>query len=190
MGVLNLEDQLSFYMAYHHDKVNIFIHTVCVPIILVTSFTFCTNTGPLIPQLSVSMAQYTNLGVLAAIGYAMFYVLLDPAVGLLVAPFVVGSAVVATDSVAQHGMYANYVAIVLFGVSWIAQFIGHGMFERRAPALLDNLVQALVLAPFFVVFEVIFKLGFRKELQARLETRVEQELKKFKASEPSPAPKN
>lgn len=26
-------------------------------------------------------------------------------------------------------------------MSWIAQFIGHGAFEGRAPALLDNLLQ-------------------------------------------------
>lgn len=61
----------------------------------------------------------------------------------------------------------------MHGLAWIAQFIGHGVFEHRAPALLDNLVQgeafiessrggivdqlaALVLAPFFVHLEALF----------------------------------
>ena len=39
-------------------------------------------------------------------------------------------------------------------VSWIAQFIGHGVFEKRAPAIKDNLAYAL-LAPFFITFEVM-----------------------------------
>lgn len=73
------------------------------------------------------------------------------------------------------------MALVVHVISWIAQFIGHGAFERRAPALLDNLVQAVFLAPMFVWLEVLFKLGYRKELQMRVEKRVEEEVAKFRA---------
>jgi uncharacterized membrane protein YGL010W len=45
-------------------------------------------------------------------------------------------------------------SIGLHVASWIFQFIGHGVFEKRAPALLDSLSQALTLAPFFVWLEV------------------------------------
>jgi uncharacterized membrane protein YGL010W len=31
-------------------------------------------------------------------------------------------------------------ASLLHGTSWIAQFLGHGLAEKRAPALLDNLL--------------------------------------------------
>ena len=31
-------------------------------------------------------------------------------------------------------------AFIVHVVSWIAQFLGHGLAERRAPALLDNIV--------------------------------------------------
>jgi stalled ribosome alternative rescue factor ArfA len=41
------------------------------------------------------------------------------------------------------------VAVAVHVVSWIAQFVGHGKYEGRKPALLDNLVQALFLAPLF-----------------------------------------
>lgn len=37
---------------------------------------------------------------------------------------------------------------------WVAQFLGHGVFEKRAPAVLDNLVQAIFMAPLFVIMEV------------------------------------
>jgi uncharacterized membrane protein YGL010W len=70
------------------------------------------------------------------------------------------------------------IMTMIFVGAWISQFIGHGAFEGRAPALLDSLVQckfspsspsagmlinigsALVLANFFVFYEVLFKLGF------------------------------
>jgi uncharacterized membrane protein YGL010W len=31
-------------------------------------------------------------------------------------------------------------AIIVQAISWIAQFLGHGLAEGRAPALLDNIV--------------------------------------------------
>lgn len=36
-------------------------------------------------------------------------------------------------------------ATYLFFGSWVVQFIGHGVFERRAPALVDNLGQGMFL---------------------------------------------
>lgn len=73
------------------------------------------------------------------------------------------------------------VALGVHVVSWIAQFIGHGAFEGRAPALMDNLVQAIFLAPMFVWLEMLFKLGYRRELQARVEKAVLKEIAKFKS---------
>ena len=32
------------------------------------------------------------------------------------------------------------LGLVIQGVSWTAQFLGHGLAEKRAPALLDNLL--------------------------------------------------
>jgi uncharacterized membrane protein YGL010W len=75
----------------------------------------------------------------------------------------------------------NKIAIGVQIVAWTAQFIGHGVYEGRAPALLDNLIQAFVLAPFFVFMEVLFHFGYRPELQKRVNDAVEEEIKKVKA---------
>ena len=61
------------------------------------------------------------------------------------------------------------------------QFIGHGKFEGRKPALLDNLVQAFFLAPLFVWYEVLFKLGFYKNLKKEIDSGIAVELAKLKA---------
>jgi len=85
---------------------------------------------------------------------------------------------------------ANKVAIGVEIVSWIAQFIGHGAFEGRAPALLDNLLQALVLAPFFVFMETLFFFGYRPELRKRVNESVEKEIQKFQDQKANGGVKN
>lgn len=77
-------------------------------------------------------------------------------------------------------MIVNYYAVGIHIVSWLAQFVGHGKFEGRAPALLDNLVQALLLAPLFVWMEILFFFGYRRELKQRMDKNVEVEIEKFR----------
>ena len=77
-------------------------------------------------------------------------------------------------------MTANYLALAGFVVSWIAQFVGHGVFEGRAPALLDNLFQAFFLAPLFVWLEGLFALGYRPELKNRIDKLILQDVMKFR----------
>ncbi|KAK9456001.1 hypothetical protein V1511DRAFT_249953 [Dipodascopsis uninucleata] len=182
MGLFDLEDQLTFYNSYHHNQVNVWIHTVCVPLILVCSFAALTNTGPLF-ILGKWYDIYANFGVIISIVYAVFYVLLDPVMGTVMMPFVIGSSIIGTNMVLEYGSYANSIITIILIISWAAQFIGHGVFEKRAPALLDNLFQALFLAPFFVCFELVFKCGFRLDLQDRLEIRVQKELEKLQAEQ-------
>jgi 2-hydroxy fatty acid dioxygenase len=114
---------------------------------------------------------------------------MEPVAGALYAPFLLGGTAWANHLTSTYGIKANYTAIAVHVVSWIAQFIGHGVFEGRAPALLDNLVQALFLAPFFVWLEVLFAFGYRPELKARLDQAVQKEIEKVKAEKEKEAKK-
>ena len=71
--------------------------------------------------------------------------------------------------------YVNFM-IVLNVIGWIMQFIGHGVFEKRKPALLNNIFSSLV-APFFVVVELLAMLGYNKaefeELQKECKRRID-----------------
>lgn len=147
-----------------------------------------TNT-PSIPLPSSTLNTYLplNLGTAAAMLYSTLYVLMEPVAGGLVAPLIVGGTAYATHL--THSSYAataNYWALGVHVVSWIAQFVGHGKFEGRAPALLDNLVQALFLAPFFVWMEILFFFGYRQDLKQRLDKEVQQEIQKFKGKGKQP----
>ena len=70
---------------------------------------------------------------------------MEPVAGSMLAPMLLAGTAFANHLTKTYGATANYVALGLHTSSWIAQFIGHGAFEGRAPALLNNLVQALFL---------------------------------------------
>ncbi|KAK5117697.1 hypothetical protein LTR62_005120 [Meristemomyces frigidus] len=179
---LDLEKQLKFYGSYHHDSINIAIHITCVPAILLTSILFGTNTPafPLPSWLTVPHLP-ANFGTIICISYSALYILMEPVAGAMLAPLLLGGTAYANHLTSAYGMKANYIALGIHLTSWIAQFVGHGVFEGRAPALLDNLVQALFLAPFFVWLEILFMCGYRPELKSRLDQSVKVEVERFKA---------
>jgi uncharacterized membrane protein YGL010W len=141
-----------------------------------------TNTPALIPI--PEFLQVPNLpstlGTLVAFIYAGLYILLEPFAGGIFAPLLLGATACANYLTSTYGWTANSWAISLHVVSWVAQFVGHGVFEGRSPALLDNLVQALFLAPLFVWMEILFALGYRPELKARMDKQVQAEIAKIK----------
>jgi uncharacterized membrane protein YGL010W len=134
--------------------------------------------SPLLTRLNLPL----NLGTLAALTYSTLYLLLSPNLaGVSTTPLLLGAAALANKVLARYNRTrVNSIAIAVHVVSWIAQFVGHGKFEGRKPALLDNLVQALFLAPLFVWYEVLFKMGLYKKLQAEVEEGIEVEVGKLK----------
>ncbi|XP_052878339.1 2-hydroxy-palmitic acid dioxygenase mpo1-like [Gossypium arboreum] len=77
--------------------------------------------------------------------------------------------------------FSIQVVLVSQLLCWTGQFLGHGMFEKRAPALLDNLVQAFLMAPFFVLLEVLRSLfgyepypGFHMLVNAKIKAEIKE----------------
>ncbi|KAI9749131.1 MAG: hypothetical protein M1815_002745 [Lichina confinis] len=140
------------------------------------------NTAELIPTPHAleSANLPLNLGTITALLYSTLYVLMEPVAGGLLAPLILAATAFANHLTYAYGATANYWALAVHLTSWIAQFVGHGAYEGRAPALLDNLVQAVFLAPFFVWMEILFRLGYRAELKARLDSAVQSEIAKFR----------
>ncbi|GBB93045.1 hypothetical protein RclHR1_00210041 [Rhizophagus clarus] len=176
MGLLNLEEQLTFYAQYHRHKVNVLIHIVCVPLIFWSSLVWAANTGPLLSYDEDSLWRLTpfvpNLSLLSVLFYINYYILLEPVAGALYAPILLYMAYNATNFAADHSDH-NVLAGIVHVFSWIAQFIGHGFAEKRSPALKDNISQALLLAPLFVWLEILFSIGYRSGLQKRVDKSVQ-----------------
>ncbi|KAF2448617.1 DUF962-domain-containing protein [Karstenula rhodostoma CBS 690.94] len=180
----NLKQQLVFYGAYHNEPTNVAIHMACVPLLLATGQILLTNTPALrTPTMLLRLNLPLNVATLASLIYSTLYLVLSPNIaGATISPLVLGGAAFANSLATKYDRTkANTIAAGVHIVSWILQFIGHGKFERRKPALLDNLVQALFLAPLFVWYETLFKLGLYKRLKKEVDSAIEVELRKLRA---------
>ncbi|KAG0223469.1 hypothetical protein BGW41_005584 [Actinomortierella wolfii] len=194
--LFDLKYQLFAYGSHHNNPWNVGIHITCVPLILWSTLVWGANTGPLLPPPSRAAVAAgkplaliadklfrhapPNLSFLVIAGYVAYYIKLDKVAGLITAPFFFGLAKHATHFLATNPN-ANKIAAYVHVTSWILQFIGHGVAEKRAPKLLDNLVQAVVLAPYFVCYEVLFWLGYRPQLKAELDVLIKEDIAAFRA---------
>lgn len=179
--LLHMEEHLAFYSSYHQNRCNIAIHLCCIWPILWSALAICDASSPfcatppfLAPHLEL------NAGLLVAAIYALYYLALDRegAYGLLSAAAVVGCYSLAR---AFNARASRPVATAAYAhaACWIAQFVGHGLFEGRAPALFENLAQALLMAPHFVLVESCCALGLRGGLCARVQPLVARRLEAF-----------
>lgn len=157
----SIEEQMSFYAAYHRDTRNKATHFVGVPAIMLSLF---------IPlawiRVEVGGATLTAAMLLAAL-VLVYYFLLD--VPLALAMLAVSAALVwAGHEIAALGAAVGWTWFaILFVGGWILQLVGHG-FEGRRPALADNLFQIFV-APIFLAAEAFFALGYKPALRAKVD---------------------
>ncbi|KAL5749203.1 hypothetical protein ACOSP7_023806 [Xanthoceras sorbifolium] len=200
-GLLDLEKHFAFYGAYHRNPVNILIHTLFVWPIFFTSLVLFYFTPPVsdlsqkivfLPSGLFSPALVLNFGFLFTLIYAVFYICLDKKAGSLAALLCIACWVGANQLAHTLGFSLAWKVVLAAQLfCWIGQFLGHGIFEKRAPALLDNLVQAFLMAPFFVLLEVLQIVfdyepypGFRASVQAKIAAEIKewQEKKQKKIS--------
>ncbi len=164
-------ERMAMYSAYHRDARNKATHFVGVPAIAVSL---------LIPMAMVRFADlggyWLTLATLFAVAVMIYWIALDPPFGVVTAAIFVPGVWFA-DWVAQQTTLTAWTTFaILFVGGWIVQLVGHA-FEGRKPALVDNLLQALI-APVFLVAEAAFALGLRKPLHDAMMRRMPEFLPK------------
>ncbi|KAK9935123.1 hypothetical protein M0R45_022237 [Rubus argutus] len=183
-GLFDLEKHFAFYGAYHSNPINIAIHMLFVWPIFFTALLILYFT-PSIFNLEFSLFGSHvflafNIGFLLTLIYSVFYYFLDAKAGTLAALLCVICWVTSSFLASRLGFSLSWkVVLVAQIVCWTGQFIGHGVFEKRAPALLDNLAQAFIMAPFFVLLEALQSFfgyepypGFHAIVQAKVEAEI------------------
>jgi len=185
--LFDVQHQLTFYGAYHSNRINILIHVIFVPVLL-WSFQVMASQIPVpsfVPAIQHRFSDYLlfdlNISALHAALYLGYYFALEPVAALLYTPQLVLSLLSATAFSRTAGHITQ--AAILHTFSWVAQFIGHGVAEGRAPALFDNLIGAVVLAPFFVHLEILFTLGYRPGMHKQLNNEIGKEITKIRKAQ-------
>ena len=159
-----LEQPMGMYTAYHRHPLNRVIHFIMVPAI-VWSLLVWTD---LVPLFTISGIDITLAFVLMG-ALLVWYLMMDFALGVAsVAVFTVLLVTAISLNETVGAATAAGIAGIVFVASWVFQFLGHGVWEKRRPALMDNALQVLI-APMFLVAETAFSLGFKKDLEGRVE---------------------
>lgn len=158
-----LEEQMSFYAAYHQDARNKATHFFGVPLI---AFSLMIPLGWLRTDLegfSLSAALVVTALLL------LYYLLLDIPLGLACCALF-GLMLWGADGLSQAPLGASLSwFLALFVGGWALQLWGH-VYEGRKPALVDNLFQVFV-APIFLAAEVFFALGYKPRLHEAVQRR-------------------
>jgi uncharacterized membrane protein YGL010W len=158
-----LEQQMSFYAAYHQDARNKATHFVGVPMIIFGLFIALGWA-----RFDVGGVTLTAAMVLAAVVLVWYFLLDVPlALAMLVANAVLLylADLVSVQPIATGAIWF----LAFFGGGWVIQLIGH-VYEGRKPALVDNFFQIFV-APIFLAAEVFFALGYKPALHAAVQKR-------------------
>jgi len=161
-----LEQQMSFYAAYHQDARNKATHFVGVPMIIFGLFIALGWA-----RIEAGGITLTAAMLLAAVVLVWYFLLDVPLAAAMLAVNALLLYLADLVSVQPIGVGAAWF-LVFFGGGWVIQLIGHA-FEGRKPALVDNFFQIFV-APIFLAAEVFFALGYKPALHAAVQKRARE----------------
>ena len=152
-----LQSLLDEYGESHRNSTNKAIHWLCVPVIVWTVVALLWSLP--VPWPAIDSPVPLNWATLALLLAQFYYFRLSPSLGLGLLGYnllMIWLAVL-VDTHASWPLWA--VALVLFVLAWIGQFIGH-MIEGKKPSFLRDL-QFLLIGPAWLMSFVYQRLGLR-----------------------------
>jgi len=150
--------QLVDYVEYHRDPWNCTMHVLGILSL------FLAAVLPLSAWHWHPFGLDVRLSAVMALPVLIYWLLLDAVLGtaILGAAFLLLSfAALIVDHAGATALWSIFATLAIFGVG--AQIVGHRVFERRQPALVDN-PSHLLLGPMFVMAKLFIVLGFRHDL--------------------------
>lgn len=155
--------QLADYVEYHRDPWNCAMHVLGIILLFLAAILPLTEWSISIFGVQISLAAILVLPVLT------YWLVLDTSLGLAilgVAILLLVTAAIIVDHVSVVSVWIT--SAVLIGIGVASQIIGHRVFERRQPALVDNPTH-LLLGPMFLMTKLFILFGFRQDLAAIIE---------------------
>ncbi len=164
------------YGRFHYDLTNIIVHIIFVPIITIT----------LDKMIALTAKDYGipfNPCLILYAVLAPIYLYVDFTSGLITSiQYPLISILTKDISFSLFGLTYFKSIVLLHVLSWIMQFLGHGAFEKRKPALLDN-VFLVFNAPVFVNIELMnFLFKYREEELNETRKHIEQDIALYRKS--------
>eukprot|EP00347_Sterkiella_histriomuscorum_P023261 403335330 len=159
-------DQFYFnYAKYHYNPNNKLIHLVFIPCLVFTLFAMLHH-GPGLEIQVLGNKIVADISFLLPLIMLPIYLYVDVFTGFIttlvfIPAHLLSLYLYSQDQQIFQGYHFKFM-LAFHILSWITQIIGHAKFEKRAPALTDNVLLIFV-APFFFVFELLYRLGYKKD---------------------------
>ena len=154
---------LEEYGSSHKNKTNKFIHWICVPAIFfsIVALIWSIPLGPL-ENLKIYNFQIINWATISLVLVVFYYIKLSPLL-------TIGMVFFSTICLYMTNLLENLInsgkiefqlwliALIIFSVSWIIQFIGHES-EGKKPSFLKD-VQFLLIGPAWLMHFIYKKIN-------------------------------
>jgi uncharacterized membrane protein YGL010W len=147
----SLHEWLNTYGTFHQNPKNIFIHEICVPLIMFSVLGLLWII-PIPAHIRQSIEFYhigiVNVAVLVFLLALIYYIRLSivMAIGMGIASIIMLSILAVLQ---YHHHSILIISLIIFVISWIGQFIGHKI-EGRKPAFLTDM-QFLLIGPAWIL---------------------------------------
>ena len=160
-----IEKLIKEYGESHQNKTNKLIHWFCVPAIFfsIIVLVWCIPLGPL-EFVRINDFKYINWATLSIIFVFIYYLLLSPRLTFGMFVFSVGCLYL-TNLIENIILNGNLkvslwiIALGIFALSWIVQFLGHKI-EGKKPSFLKD-IQFLLIGPAWLMHFIYEKLNIK-----------------------------
>jgi len=146
---------LGNYADDHRNPTNVLIHWICVPLILWTAVALLWVLP--VPVLIGRQGLWAGAAMFFALS---FYLRLSRTLGFaMLAVFVVLGLITEGLFRVLGGWALLWLAVAVFVLAWIAQFVGHKI-EGKRPSFLTDLAYLLI-GPVWIVAKILRRLGVK-----------------------------
>ena len=142
---------LNDYGESHQNSTNKLIHWICVPAIVWSVVALIWS----IP----APVDWLNWAVLTAIAAQLYYIKLSPRLSVGIGLFVLACLALCLMVERAAGIPLGQIALAVFVVAWIGQFIGHKI-EGQKPSFFKD-VLFLMIGPAWLMAFVYRRMGWQ-----------------------------
>jgi uncharacterized membrane protein YGL010W len=154
--------EIAAYANAHRDRVNGWMHIIGNPILFVAVVL------PLCLLPVTIFGVQTSAAPILVIPALIVWMAFDLGIGLAIVATSIPLLWIAAAIAGHVSVTAVWImALALFIIGWAMQIVGHKVFERNWPSLLDDPLHMLM-SPMYVYAKLFIALGFRPELAAIL----------------------
>lgn len=151
----NADQWFEEYGECHQDSTNKLLHWVCIPAIVFSLIAMLWSVP--VPNVILAGAPWFNWSYVLLLLSSAFYLRLSFSLGIGMLLFwgvIVGGIILCQRAGIQN---LPRMALVVFVVAWIGQFVGHKI-EGKKPAFVDDL-KFLLIGPLWLLGFIYRRLG-------------------------------